>query len=180
MAIADRTTWEADKRSAGHWCRYCKAKSYCHEAINYAQTIPQFNREQAFYELPRGEAGSRLWERIKVAKKLLEELEWAYTRILEVDRDALPGFVLPEQGKERRIVPYPAKLKEALSDYLTDAEVDGCASYHLSKVEEVLGLKHKLEGKELKTLFVKLTSGVVEVLHDRPFIRALTRKEKSI
>lgn len=178
LAICDRARWEADKRVAGPWCRYCAARIYCAESLSYVQSIPKFNAEIAIKELPRGEAGTVLWEKLKVAKKLIESLEEAYIRILEDIPDALPGYILPAQGKERRMVPYPAKLKAALSDYLSAEEIDGCATYWVSKIEEILGLKHKIEGKELKTLFAKLTKDVVEVLHDRPFIRALTKRER--
>ena len=178
VAIADRTTWEADRRVPGLHCKYCKARSYCREAIQYAQGIKQMDPETAVAELPRGEAGSRLWERIKVAKKLLEGLEWAYTRIMETDPDALPGYVLPEKGKARRRVPFPRQLKEALGEYLSPDEIDGCADYRLGKIEELLGIKHKIADEELKPLFQKLTKDVVTLTYDEAFIRALTKRER--
>jgi Protein of unknown function (DUF2800) len=179
VAIAERTIWEADRRIAGPWCRKCNARIYCAEAINYAQGIRQLKPEQAIIELPRGEAGSQLWERIKVAKKLLEGLEWAYTRILEVEPDALPGYVLPERGKARRRVPYPKALKAALGEYLSEDEVDGCADYRLSKIQELIGLKHRIQDpKELAGLLKRLTQDVITITYDEPFIRPLTKKER--
>jgi hypothetical protein len=178
LQIVNRTKFERERRTAGPWCTKCPAQIHCHEAIAYVEQLPALKPEQAIYELPRGERGVQFWERIKVAEKLIETLKKAYVVILENEPTALPGYILPAQGRERRYVPYPAKLKTALADYLTAEEIDGCASYHLGKIEELLGLKRKLEGKELEKLFKSLTNGAVSTTHDAPFIRPMTRKER--
>jgi hypothetical protein len=179
LAIADSTVWDADKRVAGHWCRYCSAKAYCSEAIEFAQKITKFYPEKMVAELPRGEAGTTLWEKVKVAKKLLEAIEAAYTRILEDVPDALPGYILPEKGKARRRVVYPERLKEALKDYLSGPEVDGCAEYRLGKIEELLRIKHKIiDDKEVKALVKTLTADAVTITYDMPSIRAVTKRER--
>lgn len=181
LQIVSNTVWEANKRVAGLWCRHCHAKAYCQEAINYAQTIRQMDPKQAIIELPRGEAGTRMWERLKVAKRLVESLEAAYTKIMESEPDALPGYVLPERGIPRRKVPFPAKLKDALVEYLTPEEIDGCADFRLGKLEELLGIKHGISDKKhLKTLFKSLTKDVLTIVYDVPFIRALTKKEREL
>jgi len=181
LAIVDSTIWKADKRVAGPWCKHCSAKIYCQEAIDYVQTIPKFDAEKMVAELPRGEAGTKLWERLKVAKKLLEAIETAYTRILQDVPDALPGYVLPERGRGRRRVPFPEQLKEALKEYLTGPEIDGCADYRVARIEELLGIKHRIEDKkELSRLFQQLTKDAITVTFDEPFIRALTRREREM
>lgn len=183
LAIVDRALWNSHERNAGAWCIYCPARANCREALNYVKTtqsaIMELPRnEDALLELPRGELGAALWERMKVVKKLIETIEESYTGILETEPDALPGYILPKEGRARRMVPYPARLKAALSEWLTPEEIDGCAEYHIAKIQEVFGLKHKLEGKKLAEKFWSLTEEVVEVLHDRPFVRPLTKKER--
>jgi hypothetical protein len=179
VGIVDRAEREPTKRIAGAWCVHCPARANCREALDYVESVPNPTLMQdVILELPRGERGVQLWERIKVAKKLLETLEKTYTKILESEPGALPGYILPAEGRERRSVPYPQKLKAALSQYLTPEEVDGCASFHLEKLQEVLGLKHHLVGKELEKTFDKLVAGAITIGHDAPFIRPTTRREK--
>ena len=177
LSILDEANFHSAVRRAGPWCTYCEARLYCREALDYV-TVPNLSVEKAIVELPRGEDGTRLWEKIKLAKKILADLETAYTRIMEEQGDSLPGYILPAQGHERRIVPYPTKLKEALAEYLSGDEVDGCAQFFLTKIKELLGLKYKINGKELDSLFNKLTRDAVSVAHDAPFIRPMTKKER--
>jgi hypothetical protein len=180
LAIVDRAQWERNKRFAGSWCALCPARANCREALDYVQSVPRPDlMNSAFVELPRGEPGTVLWEKIKVAKKLLATLEEVYTQILEAEPDALPGYVLPAEGHEQRQVPFPAKLKAALAEHLTSDEIDGCAKFYLGKIEELFGLKHKLAGKELEKTFGRLISDAIAIVHDRPFIRPLTPKERA-
>jgi hypothetical protein len=199
LGIVDRAEREPQKRLAGTWCQYCQARVNCPEAANYVavpwmglkpamfkdegQNDEPFKPtremiERAILDLPRGEPGVALWEKLKLAKKVIETLEKTYTAILQSEPGALPGYVLPAEGKERRVVPYPRKLKDALAQYLTDDEIDGAASFHLTKIQEVLGLKHHIEGKELEKLFDKLTSNAITIGHDAPWIRPMTKKER--
>jgi len=181
LAFVDRAQWNRETRVAGVWCRYCNARAHCREALAYINSFPSPRPENLISELPRGDAGTQLWEKIKVAKKLLETLEQTYTRILEDEPSALPGYILPRQGRPRRIVPFPAKLKEALSKYLTGDEVDGCANFNLTKIEELIGIKHRvLDKAELKQLFAALTKDVLSVIHDTPFIRPMTKREREM
>jgi hypothetical protein len=178
LAIVDRALWNSHERRAGTHCIYCPARANCPEARRYCETIPVPKEGKEIVELPRGEAGTNLWLKIQAAEKILKSLEAAYERILEDDPDALPGLILPKEGRARRIVPYPAKLKAALSEWLTSDEIDGCAEYHVAKIQEVFGLKHKLEGKKLSEKFEQLTKHVVEVIRDKPFVRPLTKRER--
>lgn len=181
LAFVTRAQWDTQKRVPGAWCRYCPARAHCREALAYVESIPSPRPENLIRELPRGDAGTALWEKIKVAKKLIETIEETYTRILEDEPTALPGFILPEKGRPRRRVIYPEKLKTALAQYLTSEELDGCADYRIAKVEELLGLKHKIEDKkELARLFKELTSDAIEIVYDAPFIRALTKREREM
>jgi hypothetical protein len=178
LAIVDRALWNSHERNAGVWCIYCPARANCPEARKYIESIPTPRPGHELWELPRGGAGTELWLKIQNAEKILKSLEAAYERILEDDPNALPGLILPKEGRARRIVPDPALLKAALAVWLTAEEIDGCAEYHVAKIQEVFGLKHKLEGKKLSETFWSLTEDVVEVLHDKPFIRPLTKKER--
>jgi PD-(D/E)XK nuclease superfamily len=196
LSICDAAAFGQSERHAGEWCRYCSGRVYCKEAFAYIEKIPSFpavNRdslddeglskakfdiETLFRDLPRGPRGAEIWRRLKIAEKLLEAITQTYLKILETDPDALPGFILPKEGRERRIVPYPAKLKAALAEYLTGDEIDGCAQYYPGQIEKLFGMKHKVSGKELEHRFAELTEGTIEVLHDRPFIRELTKRER--
>jgi PD-(D/E)XK nuclease superfamily len=197
LSICDEASFHPKERHAGPWCANCPGRVYCKEASDYVQKIPnfpavdreklngegesvaKFDQEKLFRDLPRGEQGSTLWRRMKFAGKLLEAYTEAYERILEDEPNALPDFMLPKEGRERRFVPYPARLKAALSKYLTGEEIDGCATYWPAKIEELFGMKHRLSGKELESQFAKLTKGTIETLHDKPFIRPLTKKERA-
>jgi len=179
LGFVDRADWEKETRVPGPWCEYCPARAYCREARGYIQTIPNPEVGAIMEQLPRGELGVQLWEKIKVAKKLLATLEETYEKILEDEPDALPGYLLPKEGKARRIVPYPAKLKTALAAYLNDEEIDGCAEYRLGKIEELIGIKHRIDDKTQVSKIVKeLTGDAVTIIHDKPFIRPLTKKER--
>ena len=176
LAFVDRADWEKETRIPGPWCTHCPARAYCREARLYIQTIPDPNVGSIIEELPRGELGTVLWEKIKVAKKLLQTLEETYERILEDEPEALPGYVLPKQGKARRIVPYPAKLKTALAAYLSSEEIDGCAEFYLGKLENLFRIKLKLAPDD-KT-FSELVKDAVSIIYDKPFIRPLSKKER--
>jgi hypothetical protein len=184
LEIVSAAEWPKAKRYAGPWCVHCAARANCQECLDYVQSTPNpESMTDAIVELPRGDLGVRLWERIKLAKKLLETLEATYTKIMESEPGALPGFVLPEIGKERRRVVQPALLKERFAQYLTPADLDGCAEYSLPKIEELIGIKHNLQGKALAKTFAPLfedchKSGAVTITNDRPFIRPLTKREK--
>ena len=180
LAIADAALWQSHERYPGQWCVNCPARANCPEARKYVESIPAPRPGHELWELPRGGAGTELWLKIQNAQKILKSLETAYEQILENDPHALPGLVLPSQGRARRIVPYPARLKDALAEYLTSDEIDGCAEFHLSKIQEVMGLKHHLNGAELTKKFEALTKDVVEITHDKPFIRPLTKKERDV
>ena len=178
LAIVDRVQWESDKRIAGPWCQYCPARAYCAEARAYIETIPNPNAGTIIKELPRGEAGVLLWKKIKVARQLLDTLEQTYEEILRTEPDALPGYILPEKGRPRRIVPYPARFKEALAEVLTPEEIDGCATFSPAKVQELLAIKHKLEPKEARTVFERLTRDTISTVFDAPFVRPLSTSER--
>ena len=178
LAIVDRALWNSHERFAGAWCVHCPARANCPEARRYVESIPTPRPGHELWELPRGGAGTELWLKIQNAEKILKSLEAAYEKILEDDPNALPGLILPKEGRARRIFPYPAKLKAALAEWLTSEEIDACSEYHVAKIQEVFGLKHKLEGKKLSEKFWSLTEEVVEVLHDRPFVRPLTKRER--
>jgi hypothetical protein len=175
LAFVDRADWEREVRVAGPWCEYCPARAYCREARLYIETIPN---PALIEELPRGQEGAILWRKLKVAKKLLDDWEAAYEKMLEAEPDALPGYVLPERGRARRRVLDPAKFKEALQEYLSGSEIDGCADYWVSRIEELLGIKHKIEGKELAALFKELTKDAITVTFDTPYIQKVTKREK--
>jgi hypothetical protein len=178
LAIVDATEWRSQERISGTWCQYCPARLNCPEARGYIESIPKPPEGKLMVELPKGEAGTALWRKIQVAEKLLKDMEAAYQKMLEESPECLPGLVLPEQGKERRIIAHPDRLKAMLSEFLTEAECDGCASYHPMKLQELLGLKLKLSGRELEKLFERLTKGVIETIHDRPFVRERTKRER--
>jgi hypothetical protein len=178
VAIADQALWRSHERFAGLWCVNCPARANCPEARCYVETIPVPREGKELVELPRGEAGTNLWLKIQTAEKILKSLEAAYERILEDEPNALPGLILPAQGHKRRVVPFPSKLKHALIEYLSADEVDGCAEYYVGKIEELFGLKQHLTGAALAKKFESLTSHVIGVTHDKPFVRPLTKKER--
>lgn len=177
LAIVDEASWN-HKRTAGPWCVHCPARANCREALDYIQTIPNPEAGNGIIELPRGEAGTQLWEKIKLAKKLLETLEQTYTKILEDEPGALPGFILPKEGREVRYVADPQKFKAALAEYLTAEQIDGCADYRLTRISEMIGMKLNIAGKDLERLFDQLTKNVIGTRRDRPFIRPLTKRER--
>jgi hypothetical protein len=180
LAIVDRAEWEPQNRIAGDWCVYCPARANCLEARAYVETIPSLPASKLLTELPKGETGTALWRRIQVAQKLLKDLEGAYTTILEQDPNCLPDLILPAQGKAKRIIPHPGTLKAALAEHLNESEIDGCATYSVPKVQDALGLKLGIDGKELERKFKELTRDAVQTIHERPFVRERTRKERGI
>ena len=114
LAIVDEAAWNT-ARTPGTHCRYCPARIHCPEAQNYIQTALDYSQVRSLIcDLPRGEAGSRLWEKIGLAEKLLADMKATYKRILVDEPDALPGYVLPEEGHKRRTVTDPVKFKFAL------------------------------------------------------------------
>jgi Protein of unknown function (DUF2800) len=177
LHFVDIATWNRDERVAGPWCTYCPARAYCREALDYVQSIP--NPEGIIKELPRGEDGARLWEKIKLAKQMLETLEATYEQILEEEPGALPGYILPKEGRARRQVVDPAKLKESFAPYLSSEELDGCAEFRLGAIEKLLAAKHRIDmPREAAKLVSELAQGAVAIVHDKPFIRPLSKVER--
>lgn len=177
LDIVHSAKWDYAQRHPGPWCKHCPARAYCAEVGDYIQTIPNPTSIEPA-KLPRGEAGTRLWEKIKLAKKLLATLEETYEQILATEPRSLPGYCLPAQGRARRRVVYPEKFKTALAEYLTGEEIDGCAEYYVGKVQELFGMKHGVNGKALERKFEALTKDVVLISHDKPFIRLETKYER--
>jgi hypothetical protein len=170
----------AIKLSAGTHCAYCAACAFCSEAQAYALSVPQ-EHESRISELPRGADGVKLFEGLKAARKIIDRLEERFEGMMIDNPDALPGYTLPERGRERVVVAYPRRLKDAFIGLLSEDEIDGCASYHLNKIKELYGLKHKLTGQSLDDEFAKLVesaAGALSVQYDKPYIRPLTAKEK--
>ena len=178
LAIVDEATWHPERRVAGPWCVNCPARVYCREAQDYVQSALAIRYGLDVRELPRGQAGVLLWEKIGLAIKLFKAIKDNYEVILRQEPDALPGYKLPEQGHERRTVVSAAALKRALAAYLSADEVDACANYHLGKVEEKFGKKAGLKGVECERRFADLVADVLAITHDKPFIRELTKKER--
>jgi hypothetical protein len=171
--IVERARRESNLRIAGPWCEYCPAKTHCPECRATLDTIHAGHTVLITTgDLPRGDEGTALWEKIKIAKKLIEALEEAYLRILENEPEALPGYVLPKQGRKRRFVAYPAKFKEALADYLSAEQIDGCATYHIDKIKQLFALRHPPEQ------FDELIAQVVQVTYDNAYIRKEMRPER--
>jgi len=177
LHIVDEAAWN-HKRTAGPWCVHCPARVNCNESLDYVQTIPNPAVSKLF-ELPRGELGARLWEKIGVAQKLLVDLKETYKKIMAVEPGALPGYILPELGHKRRTVVDPVNFKTALSGYLPPERIDALADYPIGKIEEAYGQAAGITGKKLATEFERLTARAVKVTNDEPFIRPLTIKEKA-
>ena len=177
LKIVDEAAWNFE-RTAGPWCRHCPARCNCDESLAYIQTIPNPQVSKLF-ELPRGEAGVTLWEKIGLAQKLLVDLKETYKRILAVEPGALPGYVLPELGHRRRKVVDLAKFKEALAVVLAPEKIDALVDVPIGKIETLYGETVGITGKKLSTEFERLTANAVAVTNDEPFIRPLTIKEKA-
>jgi hypothetical protein len=178
LAIVDEAAWN-HKRTAGPHCKHCPARVYCPEAQNYVQTAIDFSQSTSLIrDLPRGEAGSSLWAKIGLAEKLLADMKATYHRIMLDDPGALPGYVLPAEGHQRRTVTDPAAFKKALEVDIRPEDIDLLADYPIGKIETKFGEQTGLTGKKLKTEFERLTAGSVTVTRDAPFIRPLSRKER--
>jgi hypothetical protein len=178
LSIVDEATFHPEHRRAGPWCTNCPARIYCREAIDYREGALAIRYGTDIEELPRGPRGVELWEKIIAVIKLFKDVRSNYELILREDPDALPGYTLPEEGHEHRGVVSPAALKKAVAAYLTADEVDACAEYYLGKVEEKFGAKAGLKGLKRKRSFAELVADVIEITHDKPFIRPLTKKER--
>jgi hypothetical protein len=179
LSIVDEAAWNL-KRTAGTWCKHCLARILCPEAQNYIQTALDYSQVRSLIkDLPRGEAGSNLWAKIGLAEKLLADMRADYRRILVDDPDALPGYCLPTEGHQRRTVTDPEKFKFALETEISAKDIDALADYPVAKIEEMYGQAVGLTGKKLRADFEQRTANSVTVTRDAPFIRALTKAERS-
>lgn len=179
LSIVDEAAWNL-KRTAGPWCKHCPARIHCPEAQNYIQTALDYSQVRSLIkDLPRGEAGSNLWAKIGLAEKLLADMRAAYRQIMLDDPDALPGYILPAEGHQRRTVTDPAKFKFALETEISAKDMDALADYPVAKIEEMYGQAVGLTGKKLRADFEERTAGSVTVSRDQPFIRPLTKKERT-
>jgi hypothetical protein len=178
LAIVDEASWNL-KRTPGPHCKFCPARVNCPEATNYVQTALDYSQvHNLIRELPRGVEGSRLWEKIALAEKLLDDMRKTYKSIMTREPDALPGYVLPSVGYERRKVVNAQIFKEALREFLPPQVIDAHADYPISIIEEMYGVASGLKGKKLEQEFARLTANSVELSNAEPFIRPLTKKEK--
>jgi hypothetical protein len=178
LAIVEEATWNAKTRNAGPWCVNCAARVYCRQARDYAESALVIQYGLDVKDLPRGEAGVALWQKIGAAVRLFKIIKDNYEQILKTEPDALPGYTLPAEGNERRDIVSAKALKAALAAYLTADEVDSCATYWLGKVEEKFGEKTSMKGLRRKRAFTELIEDVLEITHDKPFIRPLTKAER--
>ena len=101
-----------------------------------------------------------------------------YKRILLEEPNALPGYILPEEGHKRRKVTSAQEFKEALREFLPGPVIDAHADYPIGIIEGMYGAAAGLTGKKLKSEFERLIAGSVTVTNDEPFIRAMTKKER--
>lgn len=179
VQIANESAWN-DKRTAGPWCRFCPARCNCLEALQLVETIPNPSVSKLF-ELPRGQPGIQLWEKIGVAQGLLEDLKATYRRILLIEPQALfPEYYLPELGHENRKVTDLVKFKEALSVVLSAEEIDKFVEVSIGKVQTAYGEKVGISGKKLATEFRRLTERSVLIGNDQPFIQPIPKKMREL
>jgi hypothetical protein len=180
LSIVDEAAWNL-KRTAGPWCKHCPARILCPEAQNYIQTALDYSQvRNLIKDLPRGEAGSNLWGKIGLAEKLLSDMRAAYRQIMVDDPDALPGYILPPEGHQRRTVTDPAKFKFALETEISAKDIDAIAYYPVAKIEEMYGQAVGLTGKKLRADFEERTAGSVTVTRDAPFIRPMKASERKM
>ena len=167
------------KRTPGDHCTYCKALAYCKEAQTYALATLKEDTD-IIAKLPRGIDCSKFYKKLLFAEKLISQIKAEYELILEFDPDALPGYTLPDHGAMVNVVARPDQLKEAMEAYLSSAEIDGCATYHLNKLKELFGIKHHLSGRELDDEFDAIVqrSHAVSIRYNKASIRPLTKKER--
>jgi len=176
LEIVNHAYLYSDTRKAGAWCTYCPARLYCPEA---QATVTTLSHESIVLALPRGAAGTRFWEQVKFAKKLIEDIEKKYKEILEVEPDALPGYILPKYGKRHWVVADPRALKDNLTDYLSEDEIDGCATFWVLKLREIFGLKFRLKGDELDKKFFGALGESAKRTYGEPYIRQPYKSEKA-
>lgn len=182
IAVAAERGAEMSTRIAGDWCKYCDARVHCPEARAVAvSVVHDFDLASIATDadLPTGDAGVQLYRKIKLAQRLLDDLERGYERVLAFNPDALPGYKLPDVGRARRYVANSVLFKESLAEYLSSNEIDTAgATFHLDKIRELFGLTTGLTDEPLRHKFESLIRDSLATKHDKPHIRELTRKEK--
>jgi hypothetical protein len=178
LSIVDESRWNLDRKAGTH-CKWCPCRTHCLEAFQYIDAIHN-GQPIKLYNPPRGEEGTRLYEKIGVAQKILLDIKETYREILKSDPTALPGYTIDEMGHQRRTVIDPEKFKLALAEYITAQEIDSMADFSVAQAEILFGERTQLKTKRLKEEFRKLTEEAVSIDHVEPSIRKLTKREREL
>jgi hypothetical protein len=169
LEIVDQTFWTKD-RFAGTWCKFCPCRAFCSEARAFSVEWPLKVNVEA---LPVGQEGADVLGRIKIAKKLLGDLEDEYKRIVTENPDAIPGYWIGK-GKQIRYVNGWKQARElcmaANPDLENGAELfDQLLSLPLGKLEQFADEHFGIHGREFDLMFrdviaTKQTKGSLELI----------------
>jgi Protein of unknown function (DUF2800) len=168
LEIVDQTFWSTD-RFAGTWCKYCPCRAFCPEARKFSVDWPLKVNVEA---LPVGQEGAAVLGRIKIAKKLLGDLEDEYKALVEKNPDAIPGWWIGK-GKNIRYVNGWLKAKEIVCG-LDNGGALGSQFFDLltlpiSKLEQFADEHFGIHGREFDLTFkdvisTKQTKGSLELI----------------
>jgi hypothetical protein len=121
-------------------------------------------------ELPTGARGSDVIDNIATVREILDAIEDRYRQILAENPDALERHFLHE-GRRNRSVLDAGAMRIALAQVLTDRDFDSCATFWVSKLEELF---RKKGGKNFDELAAKL----IEESRGEPYISKISKRER--
>ena len=143
-------------RIPGRWCKYCPARLGCEEVrLLIPATVETLGEriERGEYQLPLGQAGAHLLERIKTTKAVIKSMEEAYKAELARDPNCLPGWHL-RNGKKIRLISEVQKAFDAWATYrLEIADFLSATDLSISRLEERFGAAAGLRGRKLSERF---------------------------
>ena len=180
-AIVERTQTHAEHRAAGPWCTYCVVNAYCWEAKDYARSLYKLGMEHGVLDLPRGEHGSKIIEDIKAVRSILDGMEEGYKRMLAEDPECLDDHYL-HLGKERRSLIDLPTARTRLREVMSDEELDNCATFWISKIEERFaknrGLPLGTKSATAEKAFAEHMTGLIETSRDGAYIARRSQKDR--
>jgi hypothetical protein len=176
--IVEATVTKAGERHAGAWCDYCPARGHCQEARDYVAAVYKFGISRGLAELPLGEKGSKVIEDIKAVRAILDQMEACYKQLLIEDPNCLAEHGLHDGRLIQSLIDIAQARERLRGAGLTDAEIDGCATFWPGKLKEKFIAKKVLPEKAGEKQFGDLLDGLIEEKRGEPYITKLSKKER--
>jgi hypothetical protein len=157
-------------------CRYCPAKLICPTLQEKRVRLARAD----LIALPDGEQAAMILDDVAVIRSRCDQIiEYYERRLLDDPSYVVPGYAMVPGNVVRTVVDWPA-ARAKLSEWLDLSEIEAASNYRLGALEEALGRKLKLKGKELKERTGEILAGLIKEKQNAASLKRVSGKAQLV